>query len=142
VKNVNATVHIDGDRWRADKYDNYGNLVEQRTMADQRGRSPSEQLNEPASELARFLRERGRPIKVQRVVVLTHRRSKLGIRQNLTVQAGTSTGYVLSLVADSADELDERQRAEIRRLIRRDHDFYEKGRRAIPRGRRPPTRHR
>jgi hypothetical protein len=30
VKNINATVHIDGDRWRADKYDNYGNLVELR----------------------------------------------------------------------------------------------------------------
>ena len=28
VKNLNATVHIDGDRWRADKYDRYGNLVE------------------------------------------------------------------------------------------------------------------
>jgi hypothetical protein len=28
VKNLNATVHVDGDRWRADKYDNYGNLVD------------------------------------------------------------------------------------------------------------------
>ena len=53
VKNINATVHIDGDRWRADKYDNYGNLVEQRPVADRRGRSPSEQLNEPAAELER-----------------------------------------------------------------------------------------
>ena len=32
VKNINATVSIDGDRWRADKYDNYGNLVEQRLI--------------------------------------------------------------------------------------------------------------
>src|SRR5271167_4689665 len=45
VKNLNATVHVDGDRWRADKYDNYGNLVEQRTIADRTGRSPSAQLN-------------------------------------------------------------------------------------------------
>src|SRR5208282_3708883 len=42
VKNLNATVHIDGDRWRADKYDNYGNLVEQRPVEDRKGRSPSE----------------------------------------------------------------------------------------------------
>ena len=50
VKNINATVSIDGDRWQADKYDNYGNLVEQREVADRTGRSPSEQLNErPAS---------------------------------------------------------------------------------------------
>jgi hypothetical protein len=40
VKNLNATVHVDGDRWRADKYDNYGNLVEQRPIADRMGRSP------------------------------------------------------------------------------------------------------
>jgi len=39
VKNLNATVHVDGDRWRADKYDNYGNLVEQRPIADRMGRS-------------------------------------------------------------------------------------------------------
>src|SRR3984893_5515191 len=47
VKNLNATVHVDGDRWRADKYDNYGNLVEQRAITDARGRSPRGQLNEP-----------------------------------------------------------------------------------------------
>jgi hypothetical protein len=42
------------------------------------------------------------------------------------VHVGTSTGYVLSLVHDSADELGERQRAEVQRLIRRDHDFHER----------------
>ena len=46
VKNLNATVYVDGDRWRADKYDNYGNLVEQRPIADRRGRPPSVQLDE------------------------------------------------------------------------------------------------
>ena len=46
VKNLNATVHVDGDRWRADKYDHYGNLVEQRPIADRKGRSPSAQLDE------------------------------------------------------------------------------------------------
>ena len=61
VKNLNATVHVDGDRWRADKYDNYGNLVEQRPVADRMGRSPSVQLNEPADDLERFLAERGQP---------------------------------------------------------------------------------
>jgi hypothetical protein len=129
VKNINATVYIDGDHWRADKYDNYGNLVEQRPIADRRGRSPSEQLNEPAAELERFLHERGQRVAVQRVVVLTHRRSRLGSRHHLTVHAGTSTGYVLSLVEDSADELSERQQAEVQRLIRRDHDFHERRRR-------------
>ena len=129
VKNLNATVHVDGDRWNADKYDNYGNLVEQRPITDRRGRSPSEQLNEPAAELQRFLHERGQPVAVQRAVVLTHRRSRLGARHHPTVHVGTSTGYVLSLVHDSADELGERQRAEVQRLIRRDHDFHQRRRR-------------
>ena len=129
MKNINATVHVDGDRWQADKYDNYGNLVEQRLIADRRGRSPSEQLNEPAAELERFLHERGQPVAVQRVVVLTHRRSRLGPSRHPTVHVGTSTGYVLSLVRDSDGTLNERRRAEVQRLIRRDHDFHERRRR-------------
>jgi Nuclease-related domain len=143
VKNINATVHVSGDLWHADKYDNYGNLVEQRPITDRRGRSPSEQLNESADELQRFLRERGQPTAVQRVVVLTHRRSRLGSRENLTVRLGTSPAYVLSLLADSPDPLSERQRLEVERLIRRDHDFYERGRRRPgSRGGRPRQRNR
>ena len=46
VKYRNATVHCDGDDWRFDKYDNYGNLREQGRLADGGGRSPSVQLNE------------------------------------------------------------------------------------------------
>ena len=129
VKNINATVSIDGDRWQADKYDNYGNLVEQREVADRKGRSPSEQLNESAGELERFLHERGHRVTVQRVVVLTHRRSRVGPRRHPTVHVGTSTDYVLSLVHDSKQKLDERQRADLQRLIRRDHDFNERRRR-------------
>lgn len=143
VKNINATVYIDGDRWRADKYDNYGNLVEQRPIADRRGRSPSEQLNEPAGELERFLRERGQLVTVRRVVVLAHRRSRLGPSRNPTVLAGTSAGYLLSLVEGSDDELDQGQRGDVERLIRRDHDFHAANRRRRgPGGRRPPARNR
>jgi hypothetical protein len=127
VKNINATVHINGDRWRADKYDNYGNLVEQHPIADRRGRSPSEQLNEPAGELERFLKERGQPVTIQRIVVLTHRRSRLGSVKSPTVNAGTSTAYLLSLVADSANQLSHSQQDEIQRLIVRDHDFHNCG---------------
>jgi hypothetical protein len=139
VKNLNATVHIDGDRWQADKYDNYGNLVEQRPIADRKGRSPSMQLNEPADALERFLRERGQPVTVQRVVILAHRRSRLGQSRNPTVPVGTSSGYLLSLVADSADRLDAKQRAGVQRLIRHDHDLHVKGRAAGSHGRRPPA---
>ncbi len=129
VKNLNATVHIAGDRWSADKYDNYGHLVEQYPITDRKGRSPSEQLNESADELERFLRERGQQVTAHRVVVLTHRRSRLAPASRPTVNVGTSPGYVLTLLDDSPHELDERQRAELQRLIERDHDFHERTRR-------------
>ena len=130
VKNINATVYVDGDRWRADKYDNYGSLVEQRPITDRRGRSPSEQLNQPADELERFLRERGQPVPVRRAVVLAHRRSELGTVRHPTVRVGVSAAYVLALIGDAAGgQLDRAQRAEVQRLIRHDHDFHAKRRR-------------
>jgi ferredoxin len=135
VKNLNATVHVDGDRWRADKYDNYGNLVEQRPVADRMGRSPSVQLNEPADDLERFLAERGQPTGIGRVVILAHRRSGLGPVRNSTVEALTSPGDLLTLIANSASRLDHGQRAAIAALIRRDHEFHGRHRRA---GTRPP----
>ena len=129
VKNVNATVYVAGDQWRADKYDNYGNLVEQYRITDRKGRSPSEQLNESADELERFLRGRGQQITAQRVVVLTHRRSRLANASHPTVHVGTSTGYVLTLLDDSPNNLDEPQRTELQSLIERDHEFHERTRR-------------
>jgi nuclease-like protein len=137
VKNLNATVHVDGDRWRADKYDKYGNLVEQRVIADRLGRSPSVQLNEPADDLERFLAGRGHPAEVQRVVILTHQRSRLGTVRNPTVLAGPSAAYALDLVEASASRLDRGQRAAIADLIQRDHAFH--GKRQRP-SRRAPSR--
>lgn len=130
VKNLNATVHVDGDRWRADKYDRYGNLVEQRVITDRMGRSPSVQLNEPADDLERFLAGRGQPAEVRRVVILTHARSRLGTVRDPTVLAGMSAGYALDLVEASASHLDREQRAAIAGLIQRDHAFH---------ARRPPS---
>jgi hypothetical protein len=136
VKNLNATVHVDGDRWRADKYDNYGNLVEQRPLTDRMGRSPSVQLNEPAEDLERFLAQRGQPAEVRRVVILAHRRSRLGTVRNPSVRVSTSAGDLLTFVSHSpGGQLGPRQRAEIQGLIQRDHDFHGKRRRT---GARPP----
>ena len=139
MKNLNATVHVDGDRWRADKYDNYGNLVEQRPIADRKGRPPSVQLNEPADDLERFLRERGQPVPVQRVVILAHRRSQLGAVRNPGVLVVTSTADILALISNSADRLGRDQRTSIEGLIRHDHEFH--ARRPRP-GRQRPGRQR
>jgi hypothetical protein len=132
VKNINATVRITGDTWVADKYDRYGNHVEQYTIADRRGRSPSEQLNQPADALARFLHDRGQSVPVRRVVALTHARSKLGTHAGLTVNVAVTTADVLRVVRDSPDSFDAKRRAAVQRLIEHDHAFHEKRRASRP----------
>ena len=124
VKYRNATVYIDGDEWRYDKFDQWGNLVEQGSIEDRTGRSPSVQLNEPASELERFLHTRGQPVSITRVVILNHQRSKIGRYRDLTVRVGTSTDYIVALVNDSRAELPDSRRTQLVQLIERDHRYH------------------
>jgi hypothetical protein len=132
-KHRNATVHVNGDRWTYDKYDRYGNLVEQGEITDRGGRSPSMQVNQPADELAKFLRSRGQGVEIQRIVVLTHERSGLGTLRNLTVSLSNSTDQVVALVRESPTALPAGRTAEIERLIKQDHQFHEsRGRRSRP----------
>jgi Nuclease-related domain len=128
VKNINATVSVQGDTWQADKYDRYGNLVEQYTIADRRGRSPSVQLNQSADSLASFLHNRGQSVPVRRVVALAHQRSRLGNHANLTVNVAVTTDDILRLVRDSPDDLDAKRRQAILALIEHDHAYHEKRR--------------
>jgi hypothetical protein len=124
VKHRNATVYIDGDEWRYDKFDQWGNQVEQGRIEDRTGRSPSVQLNEPAGELEQFLHTRGQPVSITCVVILNHPRSKIGRHRDLTVRVGTSTDYILALVNDSRDELPNARRTQIAHLIERDHRYH------------------
>ena len=98
VKNLNATVHVDGDRWRADKYDNYGNLVEQRPIADRRGGRRARSSTSWPTTWNGSCASAASPVTVQRVVILAHRRSRIGTARNLTVRVGTSAGYLLTLI--------------------------------------------
>ena len=126
VKHRNATVYVDGDSWKFEKYDNYGNLVEQGWIEDRRGRSPSVQLNEPITDLERFLGSRGQRITVGRIVMLTHPKSELGGTRNLTVDVvATSTDYVLNYLDNSPSVLDSQQLGKLEQLVVRDHHFHE-----------------
>lgn len=99
VKNHNARIDCYGDQWWSTKYDNYGNLVGLRTeMSDQRGRSPSVQLNQPASQLADFLSSRGHPVAIERIIVLTHRGAQLRSCTHATVHVCTSPRQILNLL--------------------------------------------
>jgi hypothetical protein len=127
VKYHNATVYISGDAWAGEKYDNYGNLVEpRRPIIDRgsRGRSPSQQLNEPASALAAWLSRRGHPVDIARVVLLTHPKARIGVSNEATVRVVTSAAALLRLVQGSGARLGARQRAEIEQVIRRDHQHF------------------
>lgn len=130
VKNVNATVRIEGDTWIPAKFDRYGNPVPVRELADGGGRSPSVQVNEVADALQDFLRRRGQQIRVRRVVLLIHGRSRIDQYRDLTVDAvGTSVGVVLRLLESMPPTVRAAQRSAIEGLIQQDHAFHE-GRRA------------
>ena len=88
TKFTNGTVHVDGDDWVRDKFDSYGNLVEQRLpMRDRGGRSPSQQINATADELLGYLGRRFGVKEVCRVVVLSHDKAELGRVRSPTVHA-------------------------------------------------------
>jgi hypothetical protein len=124
VKYRNATVYIDGDEWRYDKFDHWGNRVEQGRIEDRTGRSPSVQLNEPANELERFLHTRGQPVSITRAVILNHPRSEIGRYRDLTVRVGTSTDYIVALANDSPAELPKSRRTQLAQLIEQDHRYH------------------
>lgn len=79
IKSLNGVVHCRGNQWIRDKYDRYGNLVEQGLpVRDLKGRAPNQQINESANALESFLASRGHAVNVRRAVVLAHDSSRLG----------------------------------------------------------------
>jgi Nuclease-related domain len=125
VKNHNARIDVHGDQWWSTKYDRYGNpLGPRREMSDGRGRSPSVQLNEPASQLADFLRSRGHPVTIGRVVVLTHPRAQLRSCTSPTVHICTSMQQIRKLLNASKVSVNAAERAELEQLIVKDHHFH------------------
>ena len=123
-KHRNATVYCSGDRWMFVKYDSYGNEVDRGEITDRGGRSPSEQLNQPADELERFLRSRGHAVAIGRVVLLTHSRSRVGACKNPTVRVLTSVDEVVSLLRQSPADISAGECGDLRELIIRDHRHH------------------
>ena len=125
VKNQNGRIDCRGDQWWSTRYDKYGNPVEaRREMSDRRGRSPSMQLNEPASLLEDFLASRGHPVTIGRVVALVHPRSQLGRCTRPTVEICTSVRELLRMLYASPVSVTPSERAALERLIVRDHRFH------------------
>ncbi len=125
VKYKNAKIHVDGDNWRSDRYDNYGNFKGSEPFIDGGGRSPSVQLNEPASELERVLRGHGQPVTVKRIVVFTHAKSQLASAKNLTVAVAPNPGAMVHYIKTAPAPLGVEQRAQVEELIVGDHRRHE-----------------
>jgi hypothetical protein len=119
-------VYIRGDEWTAEQIDKFGEPRGTRApMRDRKGRSPSQQVNEPAAALARWLRTNKRGAPITPVVLLTHSSARVGKVQNATVRVERSVRGLLSLLERSSYALDAGQCADIERLIRRDHEFHQ-----------------
>lgn len=136
VKGRGIVVHVNGDDWRFDKFDRYGNLVEWGVLADRRGRSWGRQVTEVAQDLEKFLRSRRVAVDVQTAVVVSHDRAELGSCDDLLVSAvSIGTEYLLGRIRTESVVLDAHARAEVVGLVRRDHQFH-----VERRGRRRGTR--
>jgi hypothetical protein len=115
-----------GDEWVLLRgYRNNRGEIGRGEMTDKKGRSPSQQLNEPADQLEGFLRSRGHQVRIQRIVLLTHDRSRLGTCTNSTVHVTTSTAQVIKLIGALPASVADPERAQIERLVVRDHDHFE-----------------
>jgi hypothetical protein len=124
-KHLNATVHCDGDSWRFEKFDRFGNLVARGSLSDRGGRPTSLQLNEPADLLEQFLSSRGGTVAILRVVLLTHPNSRRGSCSHPSVHVATSALSLAGQLNDMPPVLGAAQRARIEELIARDHRYHE-----------------
>jgi hypothetical protein len=127
VKHLNAVVHCHQDRWWKDKYDNYGNLVEQGgAIEDNGGRSPSRQVNEAADALEAYLAKRGLAYRIIRVVVLSSPKSAYGSMSEVTVDCIRKLEdlNLLSACSLGGYKLSSARVERIASLIQQDHDFH------------------
>lgn len=129
VKYRNATVSCDGDAWSYVKYDRYGNQVEHGALCDRAGRSPSQQLNEPADALEELLARRGRRLRIARLLIFNHPRAALDQISGPTVDLGTGGQAVLELIDGMEGDLSADRVARIEQLILRDHQLSQPRRR-------------
>jgi hypothetical protein len=119
-------VYIRGDEWTAQQVDKYGRSCGARfPIRDGKGRSPSEQVMQPVAALSRWLSTNKRGTPITPVVLLTHPSARIGSIQHPTVRVERSVRRLLALIERSRYALDAERRADIERLIRRDHEFHQ-----------------
>lgn len=115
---LDATVHCHGDKWTAEKFNHSNGLrVSESHLLDGTGRSPSTQLNQAADELEHFLRSSGAEVKLQRVVLLNHPRSRVEESRRPSVQIFASPYDLARWLKELPKILDRGQRHKIEELV-------------------------
>ena len=124
VKTKPVRVHIDGDDWSFEKFDNYGNLVGTGVLTEGGGRSWARQVSDSARALETFLGSRGQTARVHTVVVLVHQRGELGSCANLTIDHFiVGAPGLVEMLTHRRAQLEPAAREAVAQLVRRDHEF-------------------
>ncbi|MFJ4917785.1 nuclease-related domain-containing protein [Streptomyces sp. NPDC088726] len=129
VKGRAVLVHVDGERWTFEKFDRYGNRVDQGILQDRRGRSWGRQVEDISHELEKFLASRGLHVPVHPAVAVVNDRAGLGICHDPTVILSIGTDYLLAAIREAPVTLDPAARDRAAALVRRDHVFHSNRRR-------------
>lgn len=125
VKNRNAKLHVDGDRWRYEKLDRWGNVVDKGLAVDNSGRTWGQQASEVAQSLVWWLDRNEHRIPVRTAVMLMHHRASLGnIRSPGVDVVSTDPQQLRRAMTDSASVVSPDDRDAIVKLIRRDHLYH------------------
>ncbi len=85
-QHLSGTIICTNDRWMRQKYDPKGTPATQVPILGRTGRTPSQQLNEPATELMEVLSRKGVNCEISRAVILTHQDVQLSTVKASTVQ--------------------------------------------------------
>jgi hypothetical protein len=114
---IDAEVHCRGDKWHAEKAIKGETRKRELSLNDERGRSPSTELNQAADTLEKFLHAAGVQLSVQRVVLLNHSMGSEGERHRPTVQVFASAQDFLAWVNKLPKILDRGQKRQLQELI-------------------------
>lgn len=130
VKRRAIVVVIDGEHWRFEKYDKYGNLKETGDAVDRRGRSWARQATDVADVLGEWLEENGLQTPIRTAVMLMHPRAGIGKHRKMTVDVVSSDpDFLLQEIGAGRQELGPDARRRIVALIKRQHTDHRNRRR-------------
>lgn len=120
-----GTIICTEDRWIRQKYDPSGAPVTQVPILDRAGRSPSQQLKEPATHLQEVLSQKDAGCDITRAVLLTHPDVRLTTVRSSTVQIlllPTLQGFLWEMCRSASRSL---RTERVIELVKEDHRYWE-----------------